>query len=201
MPRERGRVERHAAIAEDRARLPEFEQQEQRGEADDRSGHVGQVRPHVHRDGILAEDVAERTDDRERPCAPHAGATGDEIQQHPRRQQGEHGDDRADRTRQREQGIAGDRGEADDRRAERAVRHRRVVRNRGDADRVEVGDAERNQDRRDHRPRIAEADEAFEQRAEGPGEQHRLHTHVGAALGDQPAPEILEQAGQRQGVE
>jgi len=65
----------------------------------------------------------------------------------------------------------------------------------------EVGDAERNQDRRHHRPRIAETDQALEQCAEGPREQHGLYAYVHAAQRDQPAAEILEHAAHPQRVE
>ncbi len=196
-----GRIHRDAAVAEHGLRLPELQQREQRREAHDRAGDVGQVGPEVHRHRILAGDVAERADHRERPGALHPLAAGHQIQQHPRRQQRQHRHHRADRARQREQRIAGDRGERDDRRAERTERHRRVVGDRGDADRVEIGDAERDENRRHHRPRIAEADQTLEQRAEGPGEQHGLHAHVHAALRDQPAAEVLEHAATPERVE
>ena len=80
---------------------------------------------------------------------------------------------------ERESGMPGHRGERDDRRAERAVGDRRVVGDRRDAQRVELGNAERRQDRRDERPGIAEPDQPLEQRAEGPGEQHGLDADVG----------------------
>jgi hypothetical protein len=96
---------------------------------------------------------------------------------------------------------ASHRGQGDDRSAERAVRHRRIVGDCRDPDGVERRNAQRDQDRRHEGPRIAEADQAFEQRAERPGEQDGLHAHVAGPLLDQPAPQLVEGAGRDQGVE
>jgi len=196
-----GSIDRHAAVAERLSGLPKLEQRQQADEADDRAGHVRQVRSEVHGNRVLAGDVAERADHRERPRAEHALLAGNQIQQYPGRQQREHGNDRADRPGQRQQWISGDRRERDDRRTERAVRYRRVVRDRRDADCIQIGDAERNQDRRHDGPRITESDQAFEQRAERPGKQHRLHAHIEAALGDQPAAEVFKHTADIQRVE
>ena len=105
-------IDRHAAVREHVLWLPELEQGQQRDEADDRAGHVGQIRSEVHSDRILSGDVAERADDRQRPRTQHALLAGNQIQQHPGRQQCQHGDDGADRAGQRQQRIAGDRGQA-----------------------------------------------------------------------------------------
>ena len=102
--------------------------------------------------------------------------------------------------RQRHAGCGGT-GERNDRRAERAVGDRRVIGDGGDADGIECRNAERDQDRGDEGPGIAEAHQAFEQRAEGPGEQDGLHPHVARSLLDQPAPQLVERAGRDQGIE
>ena len=155
----------------------------------------------MHRDRVLPGDVAERAHHGQRPAALHPFPAGNQVQQHPWRQQCQHRDHRAHRTRERQQRVAGHRGQRDDGRAEGAIGHRRIVGDGRDPDGVQVRDAEGDQDGRDHRPRVAEADQALEQRAEGPREQHRLHPHVHAALRDQPAAEILEHAAHRQHVE
>ena len=193
-------VDRHAAIGQHLRRPPHLEQDQQRREADDRADDVRQIGAEIDRRRQLPGDVAERADDGERPRRPHAFAAGDEIEQDPRRQQRQDGDDLADRGRIDRQQIdeahaerAGGHGrKRDDRRAERAVGDRRVVGDGGDANGVEIGNADRNQDRRDESPRIAEADQAFEQRAERPGEQDGLHPHVPGSLLHQPAPQLVE---------
>ena len=184
-----------AAIAQHLPRPPHLEQQQQRPEAHDGAGHVGQVGAEIDRDRELPGDVAERADDGERPAVLDALAPADEIEQYPWREQRQDGDDVPDRGRHRQQRIAGDGGKRDDRRAERAIGDRGVVGDGRDPDGVEVGNAERDEDRRDEGPGIAEADQPFEQRAERPGEQHGLHAHVLGALGDQPAAEFVEGAG------
>ena len=181
--------------------MPDLEQDQEAGEADDGADDVGQIRPEIDRGRQLAGDVAERADHGERPAALHALLAADQVEQDPRRQQREDGDDLADRAGQRQKRHAGHRGQGDDRRAERAVRHRRVVGDRRDPDRIERRNAERDQDRRDEGPRIAEADQPFEQRAERPGEQDGLHPHVAGSLLDQPAPQLVEGAGRDQRVE
>ncbi len=52
-------IDRYAAIAQYGLRLPEFEQYEQRDEANDGAGDVGQIGPQMHGNGILARDIAE----------------------------------------------------------------------------------------------------------------------------------------------
>ena len=73
----------------------------------------------------------------------------------------------------------------------------RVVRQRGHADGVEIGDAEADENRRDDRPRISEADDAFQQRAECPRQHQRLDPDVVRRVVDHPALEPLEVAGRR----
>ena len=96
------RRHRHAAIAERLRRPPDLEQEQEAGEADDGADDVGQIRPEIDRGRQLAGDVAERADHGERPAVHHAFLAADEIEQDPRRQQREDGDDLADRAGQRQ---------------------------------------------------------------------------------------------------
>ena len=197
----RRRGDRYAAMAEDAGRLPELQQQQQAAEADDRAGDVGQVGAEEVGHRPLADDVAKRPDDGERPAIAKALLAGDQVDQHPGRQQRQDRDDGADRTGQCQQRIAGDRGQGDDRCTQGAVRDRGVVGDGGDTDGVQVAQPQGDQDRRHHGPGITEADQALQQRAEGPGEQHGLHADVQRALRHQPAAEALEQAAGAQRVE
>ncbi len=175
--------------------MPEFKQDEKAGEADDRADDVGQIGSKIDRGRQLAGDVAERADHRERPGFFHALPAADQIEQNPGRQQRENGDDLADRAGERQERHAGHRGERDDRRAERAVRHRCIVGDGCNADRIERRNAERDQDRGDEGPRVAEADQPLEQRAKGPGEQDGLYPHVAGSLLNEPAPQFVERSG------
>ena len=107
----------------------------------------------------------------------------------------------ADRPRQRQERQTRDRAERDDRRSERAVGDRRIVGDRGDPQRVEIGDPERDQDRRDHRPGIAKPDQAFEQGPKGPSKQDSLHPDILRALRQEPAAKAIEHAAHHQCVE
>jgi hypothetical protein len=80
-----------------------------------------------------------RTIRRLRAAKPqHALLAGHEIKQNPRWQQRKHGNDLADRARQREQWISGHGGQRDDGRAERAVGNRRVVGDRSYTNGIEI---------------------------------------------------------------
>ena len=92
-----GGIDRYAAITQYGLGLPEFEQYEQRDEAHDCAGDVGQIGPQMDGNRILACDIAERSDHGERPAAFHSLLAGDQVQKHPRRQQRQHGDHGADR--------------------------------------------------------------------------------------------------------
>jgi len=92
----RGPLERLAAIAQQGRRPPDLEQRKQRNEAQDRAGDVGKVWAEIDGDRILAEDVAERRDDRERPAVLEPLLAGDEVDEDEGRQQRQHRDDRAD---------------------------------------------------------------------------------------------------------
>jgi hypothetical protein len=87
-----------------------------------------------------------------------------------------------DRSGQGEQRQPGYCCERDDRHPECAVG------NRGsNADRIQIGNAEPDQDRGDERPRITKPHQPFEKRAERPGEEDGLSPNVGRALRSEPA--------------
>jgi hypothetical protein len=151
-----------------------------------------QVGAQVLRGGVLAEDVGQGAHDRERPRAAQPAPPGHQHDQDPRGQQREDRDDPPDRRRELVDRYLRHRRQGDDRGAERAERHRRVVRDRGDPDGVEFDDAQADQDRRDHRPRVTEPDQALEERAKRPREQDGLHPDVGGRLGHDPPAEIAE---------
>ena len=183
------------AIRQDLRRPPHLEQEQQRREAYDRADHIRQIGAEINGRRQLASDITERADDRERPRRPHAFTTRHEIKQNPRRQQSQDRHDLADRSRVDGQEVdeahaeraGGHRSKRDDWCSESAIGNRRIVGNRCDADRIEIGDADRDQDGRDERPRVAKTDQSFEQGAKGPGEQNGLHPHVTSALLDEPA--------------
>ena len=193
--------DRQAAERADVPRPPDLREAEEDPERRQRAGDVGQVRAEEHGDRPLARDVRQRSDDRERPAFLHALPAAHQIDQDPRRQQRQHRDDVADRGGEREERQAGDGREREDRRPERAVGDRRVIRERRDADGVEVRDAEPDENRRDHRPRITEADGALEQRAERPREHQRLNANVGGRVVDEPGLEPIEIAREDKRVE
>jgi hypothetical protein len=154
---------------------------EQRGEADQGADDVGQVRADELGDRELAGDVAQRADDGQQPAVAQSPPTADQVDEDPGRQQGEDRDDLADGRGQRQQRQAGHGGQSDDGRAEGAVGDRCVVGDRGHPDGGQVGHSQRDQDGSDHRPGVAEADQAFHERAEGPGQQQCLNPDVGVA--------------------
>jgi hypothetical protein len=91
-------------------------------------------------------------------------------------------------------------GQCDDRGTECPVGDRRVVADGGHPDRVEFRHPETDQDGRDHRPWVAEPDQALQQRTQRPGHEDRLYPHVSGGLADQPVPEVRERARFHQDV-
>ncbi len=199
--RAHARDDRHAAESADRLRPPYFRKSKQHPERHQRAGDVGQVRAEEHGHWPLPGDIRQRSDDGERPRFLHAFGAADQKQQHPRRKQRENRDDVPDRSREAEERQSGNRRERDERRAERAVRYRRIIRQRRHANRIEVGDADADENRRDDGPWIPEADQSLEQRAERPREHERLDPHVARRVVNQPALEVIEVAGRDQRVE
>ena len=153
------------------------------------------------RDGPLSGDVGERADDCERPGFGDSFPSADEIDKNPRRQERQNGNDVADGAGECQKRKAGDRGEADDGSAERTVGNRRVVGKSGDADRVQVRNAQADENRHYDRPGIAESDEPFEQRAERPRHHDRLDADVGGGMVDEPILEAFEISGEHERVE
>src|SRR5438105_7879089 len=112
---------RLAAVTENLCRLPELEQNQHADKTHDRSGDIRQIGAKISADRKLARDVSEGANDREWPSPPHALFARNEIKQDPGRQQGEYGDNFANRARQRQKGITRNGGESDDRCTERTV--------------------------------------------------------------------------------
>src|SRR5262249_60057424 len=108
-------------------RPPVPEQQEQRTERDQGADDVGQVGPEPLGRRELADDIGQGADDGQRPDAAQAAPPRDEVDEDPRRQQGEYGHDPADRGGQAEQRHVGDGGQRDDRGTQGALGDRRGV--------------------------------------------------------------------------
>ena len=154
-------ADRDAAVAEGLGGLPVPQQQQQRAEADQCADDVGQVGPEPLGGRVLAGDIGQGAHHRQRPDAPQAAPAGDEVDEDPRREQGDDRHDPAHRGGQGEQRYPGDGGQPDDRGAEGAVGDRRVVADGGHPDRVDLHHAQADQDGRDHRPGIAEPHQAL----------------------------------------
>ena len=190
-----------AAEASNRLRPPNLDEQEQNPERNQRPAQVRQVRTQIMRHGPLPGDIRKRAHDRQRPSFDHSVPAAHQIDQHPGRQQRQNRNDASDGSGKRHQGKTGHGRQSQNRRSQRAVGDRRIVRQSRHADRIQIRDSQSHQNRHHHRPRISESHQSFQQRPERPGQHDGLDPDVGGGVMDHPFLEPLEPARQFQGVE
>ena len=183
------------------ARLPHAQQHHQRDHGGHRRQNIGELRQDEIRDHQLRGGEGDAANGRggkhaaqALPAAHHQDQVGRDEQRGGRA-------DAAHRRAQTLDGQAGGDRQGGDGNADGAEGHRRGIGQQADAGRVERLESQAHQHGGGHRHRRAESRGAFDERAEGEGDQQRLQTRVVGEVADGILEQIELAALQRHAVE